>query len=81
MKIEVQFFSWFKDAAGCGQATEELPDGSTIADLMARIHARYPKLAAAARSTLIAVGFEYAARDQVLKPGDQVSLFPPVQGG
>lgn len=81
MKVEVQFFSWFKEAAGCGQATEDLPEGSTIAELMARIHTRFPKLEAAARSTLIAVGLEYASRDQILKPGDQVSLFPPVQGG
>jgi molybdopterin converting factor small subunit len=81
VKIEVQFFSWFKDAAGRSQIIEDLPEGATIADLMARIHARFPKLAAAARSTLVAVGLEYAARDQVLKTGDQVSLFPPVQGG
>ena len=81
MKIEIQFFSYFKDAAGCEHTTEDLPEGATVHQLMQRIHARYPKLAAAARSTLIAVGLEYAAPDQQLKPGDQVSLFPPVQGG
>jgi molybdopterin converting factor small subunit len=32
-------------------------------------------------STLIAVGVEYQSRDYVLKDGDEVSLFPPVQGG
>ncbi|HZQ47864.1 MAG TPA: MoaD/ThiS family protein, partial [Verrucomicrobiae bacterium] len=26
-------------------------------------------------------GVEYQPRDYVLKPGDEVSLFPPVQGG
>lgn len=81
MKIEIQFFSYFKDAAGCEQTTEELPEGATVHHLMQRIHARFPKLAAAARSTLVAVGLEYAPSDQKLKPGDQVSLFPPVQGG
>lgn len=81
MKIEVQFFSWFKDAAGCERVTEILPPNATVAQLMERIHARFPKLAEAKRSALIAVGLEYAAQDQVLNPGDQVSLFPPVQGG
>lgn len=81
MKIEVQFFSYFKDAAGCAVATEELPEGALVKDLLARIHARFPKLAPAARSTLVAIGLEFAFPDQQLKPGDQVSLFPPVQGG
>jgi molybdopterin converting factor small subunit len=81
VKIEVQFFSWFKDSTGCAQATEDLPEGATVRDLMARIHERFPKLAPAARSTLIAIDVEYASLDQPLKNGDQVSLFPPVQGG
>jgi len=81
VKVEVQFFSYFKDAAGCAQATEELPERATVRDLMKRVHERFPKLAPAARSTLVAVGVEYAAPDQFLKDGDQVSLFPPVQGG
>jgi molybdopterin converting factor small subunit len=30
---------------------------------------------------LLAVGVEYQPRSYVLKDGDEVSLFPPVQGG
>jgi molybdopterin converting factor small subunit len=30
---------------------------------------------------LIAVGVDYQKGDYVLKEGDEVSLFPPVQGG
>jgi molybdopterin converting factor small subunit len=30
---------------------------------------------------LVAVGVDYQAGDYVLAPGDEVSLFPPVQGG
>ena len=81
MKVEVQFFSYFRDATGCASATEELSEGATIRQLMQRIHERFPKLAPAARSTLIAVDLEYASPNHILKDGDQVSLFPPVQGG
>ena len=81
MKVEVQFFSYFKDAAGRAAATEELPEHATVRQLMQRIHERFPKLAPAARSTLVAISLEYASPDQPLKEGDQVSLFPPVQGG
>ncbi len=81
MTIRIQFWSYFKDLTGCTQASEELPFGSTIGDLLQHLHARFPKLIAMQNSTLIAVGVEYQARDYVLKDGDEVSLFPPVQGG
>lgn len=81
MKVEVHFFSYFKDLTGSAAITEELPDHATVRQLMERVHERFPKLAPAARSTLIAIGLEYASPDQQLKEGDQVSLFPPVQGG
>jgi molybdopterin synthase catalytic subunit len=81
VKVEIQFFSYFKDVAGCSTTTEELPERATVHQLMQRIHERFPKLAPAARSTLIAIDLEYASPDQQLKDGDQVSLFPPVQGG
>jgi molybdopterin converting factor small subunit len=33
------------------------------------------------KSTLMAVGVDYQDRACILKEGDEVSLFPPVQGG
>jgi molybdopterin converting factor small subunit len=33
------------------------------------------------KSTLMAVGVDYQDRTCILKEGDEVSLFPPVQGG
>ena len=81
MTVRIQFWSYFKELTGCAQASEELPPGATLGDLTARLHARFPKLAAMEKSTLIAVGVEYQGREHVLKDGDEVSLFPPVQGG
>lgn len=81
MIIQVSFYSYFKDLTGCAATTQDVPAGSTISDLMKRIVSRYPKLQAMQKSMLIAVGVDYQTRDYVLKDGDQVSLFPPVQGG
>jgi MoaD family protein len=81
LTVRIQFWSYFKDLTGCTQASEELPAGATIGDLMRRLHARFPKLVVMEKSTLIAVGVEYQGRDYILKDGDEVSLFPPVQGG
>ena len=81
MIIRIQFWSYFKDLTGCAEATEELPLGATIDQLLQRLHVRFPKLVALKNSTLIAVGVEYQNRSHVLREGDTVSLFPPVQGG
>jgi molybdopterin converting factor small subunit len=81
MSVTVHFYSYFKDLAGCAQTAAEVAPGSTIADLQHGLFARFPKLAALRNSTLVAVGVDYQNRDYVLKAGDEVSLFPPVQGG
>jgi molybdopterin converting factor small subunit len=81
MSVTVCFYSYFKELTGCAQTREELPAASTLADLYKRLAARFPKLALMERATLIAVGVDYQDRDYVLKDGDEVSLFPPVQGG
>jgi molybdopterin converting factor small subunit len=81
MQVNVQFYSYFKDLAGCGQATQEILPGESIASLLAKLFVRFPKLAAMQNSMLIAVGVDYQPKTYVLQEGDEVSLFPPVQGG
>lgn len=81
MKVTVLFHSYFKELAGTGQTIEPLPAGATLGDLQERLMARFPRLAAMRNSTLLAVGLEYQPRSHVLQEGDEVSLFPPVQGG
>jgi molybdopterin converting factor small subunit len=81
MNVQVTFYSYFKDLTGVARTTEALPEGSTIAELYQRLATRFPKLEAMQKATLIAVGVDYQGRDYVLQEGDEVSLFPPVQGG
>ena len=81
MKVRVTFYSYFKDLTGCGETSVELPPASTMGQLHQQLAVRFPRLAAMEKSTLMAVGVEYQDRNYVLKDGDEVSLFPPVQGG
>ncbi len=81
MNVNVQFFSYFKQLTGTSATSEALPEGATVAELLTALAARFPKLRGGEKSTLVAVGVEYAAKDQVLREGDEVSVFPPVQGG
>ena len=81
MKIRVFFYSYFKDLTGTSETTEELREGATLEDLVHRLSGRFPKFGAMRKAILMAVGVEYQKADYQLKKGDEVSFFPPVQGG
>ncbi len=81
MTISVQFFSYFQELTTTASTTEELPEASTVAALREKLFTRFPRLAEMNRSMLIAVGVEYQPLEYVLHDGDEVSFFPPVQGG
>lgn len=81
MIVQVHFYSYFRELTGCAQAVETLEEGATLGLLLERLRARFPKLISMQRSTLVAVGVEYQGPEFVLHHGDEVSLFPPVQGG
>jgi molybdopterin converting factor small subunit len=81
MRISVSFYSHLREVTGCAQTSETVPDGATLDDLWRQLAVRFPQLADWERSTLIAVGVDYQPRSCRLKEGDEVALFPPVQGG
>ena len=81
MNVTVHFYSYFKELTGCAETTEAVAPGCSVGELHRALIARFPKLGAMEKSTLIAVGLEYQPRHYALKEGEEVSLFPPVQGG
>ncbi len=81
MTVTVHFYSYFKELTGCTQVVEEIAPGGTIEELQQKLGTRFPKLAAMQNSTLLAVGVDYQPKTYALQAGDEVSLFPPVQGG
>jgi molybdopterin converting factor small subunit len=81
MKVSIHFYSYFRELTGCDSTTADLIDGATIRELVRNLQERFPKLIPMEKSTLIAVGFEYQTGEFILRDGDEVSLFPPVQGG
>ena len=74
MRVSVCFYSYFKDLTGCAQTTETLADGATLGELHQKLMARFQKLAAMKKSTLMAVGVDYQRRDYVLKEGDEIMV-------
>ena len=81
MRVKVLFHSYFRELAGRSEVDLDLPAGTTLGGAVKRLHADFPKLKPMERSTLVAVGVDYQGTDYQLQHGDEVSLFPPVQGG
>lgn len=81
MIIPVQLWSYFRDLAGTRSLEVAVTEGATVEDALRLVYIRHPKLEPLRNSTLIAVGVDYATPSQVLRVGDEISLFPPVQGG
>ena len=81
MEVKVQFYSYFKDLTGCTELLEPIRPNQTLGELLNDLGRRFPKLGAMRKSMLAAVGVDYQTGDYKLKDGDEVSLFPPVQGG
>ena len=81
MKIHVQFFSRLRDLAGVQEVELDVPDSTTVADLLEILYSRTPALRDWDKSILVAAGVEFVERDYVLQPKDQISIMPPVQGG
>jgi molybdopterin synthase sulfur carrier subunit len=81
MKVCVQFFSRLRDLAGVSEMELDVPEGTTVADLLEMVYSRTPTLREWDKSILVGAGVEFVGRDHVLKPNDQISIMPPVQGG
>jgi molybdopterin converting factor small subunit len=81
MRVRVHFYSYFKDLAGVAEVFESVAPGSTVDTLHGVLFVRFPKLATMRKSMLTAVGVAYQGTDYILQEEDEISLFPPVQGG
>ncbi len=81
MQIRVSFYSYFKELTGCAECMEPVVDNCTLGALKAAVLGRFPGLRPFEKSMLTAVGVDYQGPGYVLQAGDEVALFPPVQGG
>jgi molybdopterin converting factor small subunit len=81
VKVHVQFFSRLRDLIGAAEMDFEVPERSTAAQLLESIYTKTPALRDWDKSILVASGLEFVKRDYFLKPNDQISIMPPVQGG
>jgi molybdopterin converting factor subunit 1 len=81
MRVRILFFGMLREKMGRQDDAIELPDGSSVADLLAHCESQNPRLKDYLPSLAVAVNQRYATPDLKLKAGDEVALLPPVSGG
>ena len=81
MELNVRLFALYRERAGVREFPLELPAGATVSDLTDAVRLRYPRLAPPEVKIVVAVNADYAEPEDVLNPGDDVCLIPPVSGG
>ncbi len=81
MKFHVRFYSQLRDLAGTQETDIDLKNGAAVLDLLENIYVKFPALRSHDRNILIGAGVDFVDRKYKLKPGDEISIMPPVQGG
>lgn len=76
MQVSVRLFAALRERAGAPVIELELPDGARVGDALERLHSLTDGV-----TVVMAVNREYAGAEQILDPGDEVALIPPVSGG
>ena len=81
--VEVLFFARLREALGLSRLTLELDEAITIARLKELLAARGApwQQALGQCQVLAAVNQELADDGTIVRPGDEVALFPPATGG
>jgi molybdopterin converting factor small subunit len=77
--IEIQYFSQLRGLGGPNSV--EIEQGTTVEGLLEELFKQVPGLRIWNKHLLIAAGTEWVRRDYLVRPGDSISLMPPVQGG
>jgi molybdopterin converting factor small subunit len=81
MKVRVHFFAQLRDLAAIHELVVDLKKGANVRDLLAKVYEQVPALRAHDAGILVGAGIEFVDRNYKLKPDEEISVMPPVQGG
>ena len=81
MKIRVQFYAQLRDLIGMRDTDLDVTEGATVQDLLETIYTQQPALRSHDKTILVGAGVEFVERNYQLKPGEEIAIMPPVQGG
>lgn len=81
MQITVKFFSDFKELCGVDEVDMDLPQGTSVRELLKFIGLRFDNIQYSFEKTLIMVNEKISQRKHILEDGDVVMVLPFMGGG
>ena len=82
MSIRIQLFAGLADEVGQSTLPFDLPENEfSVGDLKKELIQKHPGAERWIQQSLTSVNKTYAPDTQILQPGDEVSLIPPLSGG
>jgi len=81
VQVRLLFFASIKDIVGARQIDLDVPQGTTVGDLLSHLEGSYPRMRDYRRVLLTSVNEDYASPETSVSEGDEVAIFPPVSGG
>lgn len=79
--MKVLFFAQAADASGCREEEWEVTDPLSVEQFWAEALRRHPRLAEWRPRCRLACAHEYVAPGEMLDPGQETAVIPPVSGG
>lgn len=79
--MRILFFATTRDLAGCDTVEWDAGSEQTEEALWDWLAGRFPALLPMKSSTRIARNGAWLMRGELLRPGDEVAVMPPVSGG
>ena len=80
----VKYFAWLKDITKIEEEVIEDPSIVDVNSLKEHLKKKYPKLNEHFNNNdliRIAINLSYTHENDIIKPKDEIALFPPVSGG
>ncbi len=81
MRVRVRYFAQAREAAGLDEEEMDIPEGASAQALWEAAVARHAALKAIENGVSLVVGRVRAGPAEPLRPGQIVSVVPPVSGG
>jgi molybdopterin synthase sulfur carrier subunit len=81
MKAKVSFFAVLREISGVDQVELELPENCTISGFREVLLVKFPQLKQGLETAIIAIDHSLSEEYTLIKPGMDISIFPPIAGG
>lgn len=83
MKIIIKLFASHREFAGESELALEFAgkDEIEVSEVIEDLFKRYPEMEKLRDETIVSINKTFAEKDDKIRDGDEVAVFPPVSGG